>query len=116
LWVLTPTIYLQYAVHDSVGACLRFGDVFRFTMDNIGSVLIAQLMMWVGGLVIGLVGGVISLIVSVLSLIPICGWILGILISLLAIPLAVWLMALQGYLYGQVGLTAGLSVSPTQTW
>lgn len=114
LWILSPTIYLQYAVYDSVGACLRFGDVFRFTLDNIGSVLIAQLMMWVGGLVVGLVGGLISVVVSVLSIIPICGWILGLVIGLLAIPLSVWLLAFQGYVYGQVGLKAGLAAPPAR--
>ena len=116
LWVLSPTIYLQYAVHDELGACLRFGDVFRFTLDNIGSVLIAQLMMWVGGLVVGLVAGLISAIVSVLSLIPICGWILGVAIGLLAIPVSIWIFFFQGYLYGQVGLAGGLAAPPAQSW
>lgn len=117
LWVLSPVIYLRYAVYDTVGACLQFGDVFRSTIDNIGSVLLAQLMMWVGGLVVGLVGGLISAVVSVLSLIPICGWILGIVIGLLGIPLAFWLMAFQGYLYGQLGLTMGMAALPAEkTW
>lgn len=116
LWILSPTILLQYAVYDELGACLRFREVFRFTLDHIGSVLIAQVMMWVGGLVVGLVAGLISAVVSVLSFIPFCGWILGAAIGLLAIPVSIWLFFFQGYLYGQLGLAGGLAAPPARSW
>jgi hypothetical protein len=108
LWILAPAIFVQYAVHGSLGATLRFGEVFRFTFDNIGNVIIAQLMVILGGIVVGLAAGAVSSAVTLLSFLPVCGWIFGAVIGLLTIPLSVWLALLEGHLYGQVGLQAGL--------
>jgi hypothetical protein len=98
-----PAVYIRYAETGQIGACLRFGEVFRFTFDNLGRVIVAQLMIWALGLVIGLV---VSGISTVLGVIPICGWLLMVPVALLALPVSVWLGAFMVHLYAQIAAAA----------
>lgn len=103
LWLLTPVLQIRYAETGELGACLRFGEVFRFLFSHIGSIVIAQLLIWVAGMVVtSVLGGVIG----VLSIIPICGWILGAVLGLVMLPVGVWLVVFSGHLYAQVGRQA----------
>lgn len=100
LWLLTPVLQIRYAEAGELEACLRFGEVFRFLSDNIGGIIIAQLVIWAAGLVVtSILGGM----VGVLSIIPICGWLLAAVLGLLALPVGVWLTVFSSHLYGQIG-------------
>ncbi len=100
LWVLFPVLQIRYAEYGELGACLRFGEVFQFLFRNIGSILIAQLLIWAAAFV---VTTVLSGVIGVLSLVPICGWVVGSLLGLVILPVGVWLMLFAAYLYGQIG-------------
>jgi hypothetical protein len=99
LWLLTPVLQIRYAETGNLASCLRLGEVFRFLFDNIGSVIISQALVWLGGLV---VTGVLGTIIGALSLIPICGWVVAAALGLVTLPAGVWLMVFASYLYGQI--------------
>ena len=103
LMLVGPVVQIKYADTNSLGACLRFGEVFGFAFGHVGELLIAMLAVLAAGAVVGVIDGVIGTIVAVLSMIPICGWILGLVVGLLAIPLVVWMIAFTSHLYGQIG-------------
>jgi hypothetical protein len=99
LWLLSPVIQIRFAETGKLGSCLRFGEVFRFLFANIGPIIIAQLLVAAAGVVVSTVlGGVIS----VLSLIPICGWIVGAVLGLAMIPVGVWVLVFGAHLYAQI--------------
>lgn len=102
---LTPAIYLQYAGHGRLGACLRFGDVFRFALQNLGTLLLYLLIVVAASTGISLVA---SLLVGAVNVIPCIGQLIAVLFALAMLPLAVWLTAFQGHLIGQVGRRSGL--------
>lgn len=103
IWILSPAIQIRYAETGKLGACLRFSEVFRFLFSNIGPIIIAQLLVAAAGIVISTVlGGVIS----VLSLIPICGWIVGAVLGMAMIPVGVWVLVFGAHLYGQIAQQA----------
>ncbi|MGD2105303.1 MAG: DUF4013 domain-containing protein [Anaerolineae bacterium] len=110
LWVLTPVLQIRYAETGKLGACLDFGDVFRFLLDNAGSILIAQVLVWAASTATTLILGSV---VGVFALIPICGWIIAGLLGLLMIPVGVWVMLFAAHLYGQIGRQAAGGASPT---
>jgi hypothetical protein len=99
LWLLTPALQIRYAETGSLASCLRFGEVFRFLFENIGAFIIAQVLVWLAGLV---VTGILGTIIGALSLIPICGWVVAAVLGLVMLPLGVWLMVFAGHLYGQI--------------
>lgn len=103
LWILSPVIQIRFAETGKLGACLRFGEVFRFLFANIGPIIIAQLLVAAAGIVVSTVmGGVIS----VLSLIPICGWIVGAVLGMAMIPVGVWVLVFGAHLYAQIAQRA----------
>ncbi len=108
LALLMPVLQIRYADTGELAACLRFGEIFRFLFDNIGSIIIAQLIVWVAGLA---VSGAVSGVIGVLSIIPICGWIVGAVLSLALFPAGVWLMYFSAHLYGQIANQAEASPS-----
>lgn len=108
LGLVMPTLQIRFAETGELSACLRFGEVFRFAIANIGGILISMLMVWAAGIVGGIVIGIVT---SVLSMIPICGWILLIPVGLLMLPYSVWSAAFSGHLFGQVALKASSSSS-----
>ena len=103
LALLTPVLQIRYAETGEIGACLRFAEVFRFLFANIGSILIAQVLVWVAGVI---VGGVLSGLAGALSIVPVCGWILAAVAGLLMLPISAWLTVFSGHLYGQIGRQA----------
>lgn len=106
LSLLTPVVQIRYAESGEIGACLRFGEVFRFLFANIGPIIISQVLMWVAGAV---VGTVVSIVISIVSLIPFCGWILAPALGLLMLPFAAWLMLFSAHLYGQIAQRASMA-------
>jgi hypothetical protein len=104
LGLVTPVLQIRYAETGEIGSCLRLGEVFRFLFANIGSVVIAQVLLWIASVVVGMI---ISALAGVLGIIPICGWILGAALGLLMLPFSVWLMVFSGHLYGQIARRAG---------
>lgn len=106
LALLTPVVQIRYAETGEIGACLRFGEIFRFLFANVGSIIVSQLLVWVAGVVVGSVVGGLG---AVLAIIPICGWILAAALGLLMLPVSVWLMVFSGHLYGQIGRQAGVA-------
>jgi len=103
LLVVSPAVQIRYAERGELGACLDFREVVRFAFDNVGHILVVQLVVWVVG---GLVSGILSGVVSVLGMIPICGWVVGGFLALLAFPMMTWLVAFYSHLYGQIGRSA----------
>jgi len=99
LWLLTPVLQIRYAESGDLASCLRFGEVFRFLFHNIGAVLVAQVLVWLAGLA---VTGILGTLIGALSIIPICGWVVGAVLGLLMLPASVWLMVVASHLYGQI--------------
>lgn len=96
-----PAIQLNYARHNTLGACFNVGQIFGLIRDNASDYVTA----WV---VTMLVGFAYALVFS-------SGWgfaailpCLGFVVMLALIPLsavgAIWLTTVQAYLFGQVGL------------
>jgi hypothetical protein len=100
LWLLTPVIQIRYAETGELASCLRFGEVFRFHFDNIGAVIVAQVVVWLAGVV---VTSILGTVIGALSIVPICGWVVATALGLVILPVSVWLMVVAGYLYGQIG-------------
>lgn len=105
LGLVTPVLQIRYAETGEIGSCLRIGEVFRFLFANIGGIVIAQILLWVASAV---VGTVVSTLAGGLSIIPICGWILGAALSLLMLPFSVWVMVFSGHMYGQIARRASV--------
>lgn len=100
LWVLSPVLQVRYADAGDLAACLRFGEVFRFLFAHIGKIVIAQLLVWLAGLVVTTTLGVL---IGAFGLVPVCGWLVAALLSFAYLPIGVWLTVFAGYLYGQIG-------------
>lgn len=107
LALLTPVLQIRYAETGELGDCLRFGEIFHFLFANIGPIILSQILIWAAGMIIGIV---VSVAVGILSIIPICGWILAAVLGLLMLPVGAWLTIFSGHLYGQIGRQADLSV------
>jgi len=103
--ILLPTAQIVFAARGEIGAALRVGEVLRLAFANIGQLLIAQLLIVVGG---STIIGLMSFILSALSLIPICGWIFDVVLALLMLPVGTWVALFAAHLYGQIGARAGL--------
>jgi len=101
--LLRPVLQIRYAEYGEIGTCLRFKEVFQFLLANIGKIIIAELLMWAAGVIIGSVVGALGV---VLGLIPICGQLIMVLIGLLMLPVGFWLLVFSGHLYGQIGRQA----------
>ncbi len=84
LSLLRPVLQIRFAESGEIESCLRFREIFRFLLDNIGNLFVSLLILWA-----------VSVIV-----IPIVG---ALTLGLLALPAAVWLTLLSSHLYGQIG-------------
>lgn len=103
LWVVAPALQIRYAEVGKLAACLDFGEVLRFLFDNIGPIIIAQVLVWAAGF---LATTVLGVVIGALGLVPICGWVLASLLGLLFLPLAAWLMLFAAHLYGDISRRA----------
>jgi len=108
LWVLAPVLQIRYAEAGELGPCLRFGEVFRFLFENIGKVIIAQIIVWAAGLV---VTTLLSVVIGAFGLVPLCGWILASVLGLVFVPVGFWLMLVASHLYAEIGQPAELEAS-----
>jgi hypothetical protein len=99
LGLLTPVLQIRYAETGSLTASLHIGEVFRYLFRNIGAILVAQLLVWLLGLV---VTSVLGTVIGAVSLVPICGWVVGPVLSLLMLPVVIWLAVFASHLYGQI--------------
>ena len=97
LSVLMPALMVHYAKEGSFGAMFKLGTVFGKVRENAGPFFLA----WLVTLVFGfLVGFVMSGIVMLVGWIPCIGWIITLLVSLLAAP---YTSAVYAHLFGQYG-------------
>jgi len=103
--LLTPALQIRYAETGELGACLRLDEIIRFTLDNIGSIIVAMLLVWVASAVFAMV---MSSIIGVVSLVPICGQIIALVLSMLMLPVTTWMALFAAHLYGQIGHQAGV--------
>ena len=104
---LIPAIYLNFARKGTFAACFQFGEIWPIMSKNLGDYIVAWLIIIVLGIaasvVIGIVGGV-------LAIIPCCGWILA---WILFGVTTVWILAVFGHLFGQIGAEPpGQSIVP----
>jgi len=104
LWVLAPVLQIRYAEAGELAACLRFGEVFRFLFENIGKIIIVQIIVWAAGLV---ATTLLSIIIGGFGLIPICGWVVASVLGLIFVPVGFWLMLVASHLYAGISQPAG---------
>lgn len=94
---LMPAVFLNFARKGTFAACFEFGEIWRIMSRNLSDYIVAWLIIIVVGIaasfVIGIVGGV-------LAFIPCCGWILA---WILFGVTTVWILAVFGHLFGQIG-------------
>jgi hypothetical protein len=81
--LLMPVVQIRFAETGEIGACLRFGEMFRFLFSNIGAVIVTQLVIWAASVLLMSIAGSLTL-------------------GLLALPIAVFMKAVGGYLYAQI--------------
>ena len=105
LTLLTPALQIRYAETGELGACLRIGEIVHFTLDHIGSIIIAMLLVWAANAVLATV---MSSVIGVVSLVPICGPIITLFLGLLMLAVTTWLAFFAAHLYGQIGRQAGV--------
>lgn len=96
LWVIvyylvSPAIYVRVAAQDRFGAAFDFAEIWAFTRDNIGNIILATLLILLASVIIVPIVGLIGLVVCLV----------GVLVSL---PFSyLWQMLFMAHLYGQIG-------------
>jgi hypothetical protein len=104
---LMPAIYLNFARKGTFAACFEFGEIWRIMSKNLGDYIVAWLIIIVVGIGVSFV---ISIVGAVLAIIPCCGWILA---WILFGVTTVWILAVFGHLFGQIGAEPpGQSIVP----
>jgi hypothetical protein len=94
---LMPAIYLNFARKGTFSACFEFGEIWRIMSKNLGDYIVA----WLVAIVVGIgVMFVIGLVAGLLSIIPCCGWIAA---WVLLGTAGVYITAVFGHLFGQIG-------------
>ncbi|NOZ48474.1 MAG: DUF4013 domain-containing protein [Chloroflexi bacterium] len=84
LTVLMPAITIKFAENESIADGFAFSDIFRFTRENIGDIIIVVLVLWAVQIIAGIVGTILCLI--------------GLLFT------GFWSYLVQAHLFGQIGL------------
>jgi hypothetical protein len=97
---ILPAITIFYARERTFSACLRVGEILGFVTSNFGNYLGAVLVLFVGAIVLAIIFGIVQV---PLSLIPICGNIVGIVITW---ALVFYVQIVAAHLFGQVGSEA----------
>jgi hypothetical protein len=91
LSVLSPAIIIKFAEKERFADGFAFAEIFRFTRDNIGDIIIAILVLWAVQIIASIVGSILCLI--------------GLLFTIF------WSNLVQYHLFGQIGLDkAGAAV------
>lgn len=102
LWALfvtliTPAIYIRIAETDEFFSAFAFGQIWQFTRDNLGNIIVALLLVYVVAALIAAIAGMLGLILLVVGV-------------LITVPLAtLWQYLVQAHLFGQI---AKNSVTP----
>ena len=81
--LMMPVGQIHCAETREIGACLRFGEMFRFLFSNIGPVIVTQLVIWAASVILVSIAGTLTL-------------------GLLALPITVFMKAVSGHLYAQI--------------
>jgi hypothetical protein len=96
LFFFVPAVMIQYARTGQLGACFRFGEVFAIVRENIVNIILVAVINFVASLIVQAIAGVL---ISTFCL------------AIVGIPLAwlgsVWILAVTGHLYGQIGAMGG---------
>lgn len=93
LMFLGPAVTIQYAKERTLGACFQFGRVVEIARENLGDIILTVVISMGIGLVLSLVGAI-----------PFIGW-------LIILAGQVYLYAVLGHLYGQIGAKMGGSMN-----
>jgi hypothetical protein len=89
--LISPAIYVRLAAFENFSAAFEIGELWAFTRENIGRVILAIILL-------ALVSSIVVPIIGLLGL-PVC--LVGVLIS---IPFAsLWQYLVTAHLYGQIG-------------
>ena len=109
--LVTPAIYVRMAETEELVSAFQFNDIFEFTRDHIGDVIVAVVVGIIVGVLVFVIGGVIGALACIVGL-------------AITLPAAVLYTSLvTAHLYGQIGLRpAGMpsqasppvAVQPTQ--
>jgi hypothetical protein len=94
---LMPAIFLNFARKGTFAACFEFGEIWRIMSRNLSDYIVAWLIIIVVAIAASFVIGIVG---SVLAFIPCCGWILA---WILFGVTTVWILAVYGHLFGQIG-------------
>ena len=95
LSLIRPVILVLFSKAGTFESCFRLGEVMRIITRQPGPFFTMWAVVILAGLGIGLVVGFVN---AVLGWIPCLGWALG---GLLAVGTAVYLLTVDGYIYGQ---------------
>ncbi len=96
LMVIGPAIAIQYAREDTLSATFQFSEVIGIARENIGDILIALVVIFAIGAVLGLIFAI-----------PVIGWIIYLAGS-------VYIYFVAGHMYGQIGAKMGGSSAPKE--
>jgi hypothetical protein len=94
---LMPAIYLNFARKGTFSACFELGAIWRIMSKNLGDYIVAWLIIVVVGVGVSFVIGIVA---GIVAIIPCCGWILSWVLLGVA---GVYIMAVFGHLFGQIG-------------
>lgn len=83
LALFTPAILIKFAENESMADAFAFSEIFRFTREHLGEIIIAILVVWAVQIVAGFIGTLL------------CG--VGLLFT------GFWTLLVQAHLYGQIG-------------
>lgn len=93
--LMQPGFTIFFARNEEIGQGLRVSEIWNWTLEHIGDVVIVTVVYWVGSIILILVG---SLVGAILCLV-------GLIVTVPLAQLAVYY--LQGHLYGQLAQDTG---------
>jgi hypothetical protein len=94
---LLPAIFLNFARKGTFAACFELGEIWRIMSKNLGDYIVAWLIIIVVSIGVSFVIGIVG---TVLAFIPCCGWVLALILSGVT---GVYIAAVFGHLFGQIG-------------
>ena len=88
--LVSPAIYVRIAGTNRFGSAFELGKLWAFTRDNVGSVIVALLLVWVASLIAAFIGmlGIVAIGIGLLVTIPFS---------------QLWQYLVQAHLFGQIG-------------
>ena len=90
----TPALYVRMAEHEDLAQAFQFQEIYEFTLDHLGNVIIAVLIAFLIGVGAALLGSLIGVVLCVIGL-------------AITLPAAIFIAHLiTVHLYAQIGLEA----------